>query len=145
MLLSFPILYIFSISAGVPPQLTYSIALVRFVIFFDMSSGSIFPVEAVISAQTTSPPRFIIGVFVATQVMAVVITSVSGPTPQIFNAIVKALVQELTKIKFCTPKYFFSSLRNSFTVSPSFIKPESKTFSILSKASSFLICTLNNG
>ena len=110
-----------------------------------MSSGSIFPVEAVISAQTTSPPRFIIGVFVATQVIAVVITSVSGPTPQIFNAIVKALVQELTKIKFFTPKYFFSSLRNSFTVSPSFINPESKTFSILSKASSFLICTLNNG
>ena len=97
------------------------------------------------SVQTISPPKLIIGVFVATQVMAVVITSVFGPTPQIFSAIVKALVQELTKIKFFTPRYFFNSPRNSLTVSPSLIKPESKTLSIWSKASSFLTCTLNSG
>ena len=75
------------------------IALVLLVIFDSKFVGDIDPVVASISTHTGCAPKFIIGVFVAMQVIAVVKTSSPGPTPQIFKAKVIALVHEFVKIK----------------------------------------------
>src|SRR5262245_33709665 len=82
-------------SHGVPAHATHMIALVAGVILRSTSPGSIQAVFGSMSAQTILPPRFSIGVLVATQVIGVVTTSVPGPTPQSLSASVRELVQEL--------------------------------------------------
>ena len=97
------------------------------------------------SAQTILPPRFSIGVLVATQVIGVVMTSAPGSTPHSLSAIVRELVQELVSTSLSTPRNADTALWNADTCTPSLTKPDSNTVRSPANAASVSTWTLNIG
>src|SRR5262249_45258973 len=93
------------------------------VILRSTSAASIHAVFGSISAQTILPPRFSIGVLVATQVIGVVMTSAPGPTPESLSASVSELVQEFVSTSGSTPRHAATALRKAVTCTPSLTSP----------------------
>ena len=132
-------------SHGVPAQATHMMARVAGVSLRSTSAASIDAVSGSMSAHTTVPPRLSIGVFVATQVMGVVTTSLPGATPQSLRASVRALVHEFVSTSCLTPRNSATALWRADTCTPSLTKPDSSTVRSSARAASTSMWTLNMG